>query len=145
VPSAQTASLARSKSRHNSSAVLECLAVPLSPCFDLSRLRNASNELDQRDLYEPLTVAPFVFLEQDATQLGQRVRPRIIERRRTRSRSATVSATTAVCCARAFSRRERVGSSTSLTSSRTSSSGIRRPARYTKRSLPRDGASPNGG
>jgi hypothetical protein len=30
-------------------------------------------------LHEPLTVPPFVLLEQDATELGQRVRPRIVE------------------------------------------------------------------
>jgi hypothetical protein len=31
-------------------------------------------------LHESLTVPPFVLLEQDATELGQRVRPRVIER-----------------------------------------------------------------
>src|SRR6187397_2262386 len=49
-----------------------------------------------------------------------------------RSRSSMVSATTSPSSASAFSRNERVGSSTSVMSSRTSSSGIRRPARYTE-------------
>ena len=57
-------------------------------------------------LYEPRAVAPLVLLKQDATKLCQRVRSRIIERPGTRSRSATVSATTSVFIASAFSRKE---------------------------------------
>ena len=62
---------------------------------------------------------------------------------RMRSLSSMVSATTPVSNASDFSSTERVGSSTSRMSSRTSSSGIRRPARYTKAWVPRERASPN--
>jgi len=59
---------------------------------------------------------------------------------RMRSRSSIVSATTSASSASDLSRNERVGSSTSLMSSRTSSSGIRSPARYTRTQIPRERA-----
>ena len=67
-----------------------------------------------------------MLLEQNGPELCQRVRADIVSAQRMRSRSSIVSATTSLSSASDFSRKERVGSSTSLMSSRTSSSGIRK-------------------
>ncbi len=73
--------------------------------------------------------------QEDGTQLGKRVRPRIIERPQQTLRSSIVSATTSVPTASASSSTLRVGSSTRRASSRTSSSGTLSPARITETRL----------
>ena len=86
-------------------------------------------------LHEPLAIPPFVLLEQRATELGQGVRPRIIERSQDPLAVLDGERDGSSLEPSDFSRSERVGSS-SLMSSRTSSSGIRRPARYIGLSYP---------
>jgi hypothetical protein len=84
--------------------------------------------VSERGLDEPLTRPPLVLLQQHTTELDQRVRASIVERQQ--DALAIVGATTPASSASDFSRNERVGSSTSSMSLRTSSSGMRRPARY---------------
>ena len=89
-----------------------------------------SSQRARRDLRVVATRAP------GARRRGARPMRPSGHRRAPSSRSSMVSATTSVSSPSAFLRRERVGSSTSLMSSRTSSSGIRRPARYTRALVP---------
>ena len=81
-------------------------------------------------LDKPLAGAPLVFGEQHSRSSASASVRASSSAHRMRSRSSMVSATTPVWNASDFSRSDRVGSSTSPMSSRTSSSGIRTPARY---------------
>jgi hypothetical protein len=73
-----------------------------------------------------------VLLKQRASELGQRLGADIVERPEDAFAILDRERHHLVSRASDFSRKNRVGSSTSLTSSRTSSSGIRRSARYTE-------------
>jgi len=94
-------------------------------------------------LREPVAGAPFVLGEQHPAKLCEGVRPDIVER--TQDVLAVIDGEcddSSLECER-LSRNERVGSSTSVMSSRTSSSGTCKPARYTKAKVSPKRATPN--